>query len=348
MMDDAPDITQDQSDEFTQSLAYSLTERSVLGSRFSAHLFNQIKDQLEHLHAQISMAIISANVGGVSRLAARRARLAHLINDVSELVSNVYADIARETGSQIEDLVGVELRGVRKAIAGAASDAGIDLNVNPVSGAMVDHLKADAIVNGQTLDEIWNAQAANVTASIAKELRASQNAGEDIGAALDRVLGSDDIAGVLPKASNAAESIINSTVAAAQNRVVAGYASSNRKAFDALMHVSVLDNRTSYICLSRSGLKWDAETKEPLGHDAPFAEPPLHPHCRSILALTKSGSTVGKKLNAQTWLERMSIKRQNDVLGPGRAKLFREGKISVRDLTDQSGRPLTLAELDEL
>ena len=46
-----------------------------------------------------------------------------------------------------------------------------------------------------------------------------------------------------------------------------------------------------------------------------------------------------------SWLERQSKARQDDVLGPGRADLWRDGKIGFRDLVDGQGRELTLEQL---
>jgi hypothetical protein len=47
-----------------------------------------------------------------------------------------------------------------------------------------------------------------------------------------------------------------------------------------------------------------------------------------------------------TWLRRQGPARQDAVLGPVRARLFRGGKLTLRELLDAaSGRALTLEEL---
>jgi hypothetical protein len=48
------------------------------------------------------------------------------------------------------------------------------------------------------------------------------------------------------------------------------------------------------------------------------------------------------------FLNRKTIEQQNEMLGKGKAQLWRDGKITLRDLLDQSGRPLTLEELKHL
>jgi len=45
------------------------------------------------------------------------------------------------------------------------------------------------------------------------------------------------------------------------------------------------------------------------------------------------------------WLKRQSVETQVNVLGKGRHKLWKEGKIEAKDLIDQSFRPLTLEQI---
>jgi hypothetical protein len=48
-------------------------------------------------------------------------------------------------------------------------------------------------------------------------------------------------------------------------------AAANPGSLDALEHGSVLDSRTSEICLARDGLRYTVDTHEPLGHSIPYA-----------------------------------------------------------------------------
>lgn len=54
---------------------------------------------------------------------------------------------------------------------------------------------------------------------------------------------------------------------------------------------------------------------------------------------------VPSSLTFSDWLKDKSESFQNEMLGPGRAELFREGKITLTDLVNQNGRPLTLDQL---
>lgn len=56
---------------------------------------------------------------------------------------------------------------------------------------------------------------------------------------------------------------------------------------------------------------------------------------------------VSASMDYNEWLATKSDAFINDVLGPGRAALWKSGKVTLRDLTDQDNRPLTLKQLAE-
>ncbi|MDG6351718.1 phage head morphogenesis protein, partial [Glaesserella parasuis] len=116
-------------------------------------------------------------------------------------------------------------------------------------------------------------------------------------------------------------------------------------------HLSTLDTRTSTVCQLRDGLMWDLD-KKPIGHDVPYQRPPLHPRCRSILQLvTKSWKELGidaeempsstrasqdgpvsEQINYENWLKSKSPEQQDQVLGKGKADLWRRGVITFADM----------------
>lgn len=127
--------------------------------------------------------------------------------------------------------------------------------------------------------------------------------------------------------------------------------------------VSTLDSRTSPVCRARDGNVYEIG-KGPL--------PPAHYNCRSTTApllddevevakgkngakiLTKlpQGGTrasedgqVSADLTYQDWLKKQSKKFQDDVLGPTRAKLFRDGQLELSQFINDRGQQLTLDEL---
>jgi hypothetical protein len=130
---------------------------------------------------------------------------------------------------------------------------------------------------------------------------------------------------------------------------------------------ATLDSKTSPPCRIRDGLKYEAGTHRPIGHKVPWLQGPgrLHWNCRSTSTpVTKSWRELGIPIDeispsdrasmdgqvpAETtfasWLQRQSPARQDQVLGPERGRLIREGGLKLPDLYSPNGRYLTLDEL---
>lgn len=126
--------------------------------------------------------------------------------------------------------------------------------------------------------------------------------------------------------------------------------------------VSTLDSRTSTICRSRDGQKYEIG-KGPL--------PPAHPNCRSATAPVISeeydfldagakraarGAEGGTQVDASTtyyeFLKQQPAWFVDEALGPTRGKIFRNSGISPEEFrvisVDGFGRPLTLNEMADL
>jgi hypothetical protein len=95
---------------------------------------------------------------------------------------------------------------------------------------------------------------------------------------------------------------------------------------------------------------------KPIGHNIPYKPTPRHFNCRGgylpVVIDSEPGGTrastdgqVSASLTFEGWLERQPIERQNDILGKGRAELYRKGTITLQDLVSGRGRPLTIEQL---
>ena len=345
MADDIPPIDPEDAGSFFVDTAHELTRRTLIGARLAAGIAAQIREKLIKLQDTIAAQIAAADINGVTRLAARRARLAKLVQEVAEDVKETYSEIEELSSGQITDVVAAELKAVKKSLASVGDSLGLDLAIDAPSAAETADVLAEPVAGGLEIADLWAQQEQQLVAIFTREMRLGQVAGETINQLVDRINGKGDTAGVINRFVNSAESTIETAIHGGQQNAILAIANANKQTFPILTHASVLDSRTSYICLARAGLSWDAETKEPLGHDFPFAAPPLHPNCRSILIPGFSTQAAKQRLNPKRFLDSLSDEEQDDVLGPGRAKLFRAGKITVRELVDQSDRPLTLAEL---
>lgn len=131
---------------------------------------------------------------------------------------------------------------------------------------------------------------------------------------------------------------------------------------------STLDGRTTDMCRLRDGLQYSNDDKhKPIGHKVPWLAGPgrIHWQCRSTsVPILKSWRELGLDIDefaegtrasmdgqvpASTtyaqWLKKQSAKVQDDILGPTRGKLFREGGLELDKFYNDKGKYLTLDEL---
>ena len=135
----------------------------------------------------------------------------------------------------------------------------------------------------------------------------------------------------------------------------------NKAVVDKVQWLAVLDSRTSLICASLDSQIFDID-KGP--------RPPAHPNCRSVMipvvkppegipGIDASKLPVGERaamggpvpanMTFGPWLKKQPVAVQNEVLGVGKAKLFRRGKVPIEKFTDINAlRPLSLSELERL
>lgn len=169
--------------------------------------------------------------------------------------------------------------------------------------------------------------------------------------------------GVLQKSRRDVESVVRSAVSGAA-------AVASDKSFEAnavlISHVewvSILDNRTTVMCRIRDRLPYTLGTYKPIGHKVPWLAGPgrLHFCCRSSKwPVLNSAKELGitdaeamalmdgqspQQVTYGEWLGRQSAARQDQILGPERGKLMRQGKLKMHDFYNDKGRFLTIDEL---
>lgn len=172
--------------------------------------------------------------------------------------------------------------------------------------------------------------------------------------------------GLMDTSTRNAETLVRSSVQAVANEARLETWRENDDIVKGVVVVATLDSRTSEICMARSGLEYTLDG-EPIGHDIAWdGGPPWHHNCRSTTTpiLASADEVFGRRVGEipestrasmdgqvpesttfDAFLRRKPQAFQDDMLGAGKAELWREGKIGLRDLLDQRGRPLTLEEL---
>ena len=161
--------------------------------------------------------------------------------------------------------------------------------------------------------------------------------------------------GVLNTTRRNASTVVRTSVQHAASAARQETWEANRDVVDKYEFLATLDRSTSPQCRALDGQIFEFG-KGPI--------PPIHPNCRSTTipvlndkysflstGRTRSGETgpVSADQSYYDWLKRQPVSVQKEVLGPTRAKLFKDGGMSAerfRELQfDRNFEPLTLDEM---
>lgn len=194
--------------------------------------------------------------------------------------------------------------------------------------------------------------------------------------------------GIMDVTTREAEALVRTSVQSVANEARLETYLKNTDVIENIMAQVTLDSRTSDICQSHGNRpdEWTLPDFDPVeGSNTFTGPPPWHFNCRSSLVPVtksweqlqkdgnKSGATrrqrslarkldnnapkrtrasmngqVPKGLGYGDWLRGQSKAVQLEVLGPGRLKMWKKGKLNLTQMIDQTGRPLTLNQLGEL
>lgn len=342
----------------TEKLQDLFAERAIDLLRLEIGTRNKVYALLKQLESDIAKSLKDIDPGEPVRAAFRRARLAKLMKAVQSAIKATYRGVDTLLARELREIVDIEATWTGRAINSATHatfvDAGLTRN-------FVETIAGDVLIQGAPTAEWWSRQAAGLANRFADEMRRGMALGEPLSALIDRTTGLMDIS------RNGAERIVRSSVQTAANAARQATYRQNKDLIAAEQWSATLDTRTSTWCIVRDGLNYKPDTHEPIGHDVPWLEGPgaLHWNCRSTsIPVLKSWRELGidldeisentrasmdgqvpHDLSFEDWLKKQSTERQDTVLGAVRAAMWRDGKISFRDLLDQNGRPLTTEDL---
>ena len=272
--------------------------------------------------------------------------LAKTIEDLKAILS--IPDFGDELKAIAQDEVG-HLRKYNKL-------AGFALFSHALPQSAVDGLINTTLLEGATVNA-WNkGLSIDQKTRLEREIKIGVSLGETnelLAARAARALG---------KSKRDAASIAVTAAGAIVSAVRQKFFEANADVIKAYKYQATLDTRTSALCRAYDGLMWDTNY-EPIGHSYPFRQPRINTHfnCRSTIIPVIKGADelknvppatrssmngyVPQDINFNDWLKTQSPEVIEKMLGKGRAELFLQGKITMRDLITQQGRELNLTQL---
>lgn len=285
-----------------------------------------------------------------------RQRLLDLLAETRSAIAQGYVDARAEL--DLKGVAQLEVEQVQQATHLAIGDT---LTTGLPNAATMRALVSDLLIQGAPSAEWWSRQAGDTQFRFAQALRTGIAQGETNAQIVARVRGRANQPGVMEVSRRNAEALVRTSVQTVANNGRLAYFQENADVIDGMQQISTLDGRTSATCVAYSGAMWDLDGKPMRGTKLPFnGGPPRHWNCRSALTpvvkelkgFDFSGGQrasvdgpVRADITFAEWLNTKPKAFQDDLLGPGRAEMWRGGKITLQQLLDQKGRPLTLDQL---
>ncbi len=335
-----------------EQLEHLLTDHKILLFRYDASLRKEIAKKLNEMQRKMILRISSVGVESLSKR-----ELVKLLSEIKEIIKEYYQTIYHFTDDELQALLPIEALAVREIYNTAVK---FDL-FNKIPDYKLKANKTAQIVAGSPLSDWFDKQGGDLTFKLTGLIRQGILDGKQTSAIIA------EVKDLLGSSRRSAETLVRTAVMKVNDEAHKLLRDENEDIIKGEQHISTLDTRTSEVCRARDGLAWDLNQK-PIGdHNIPYQRPPLHPNCRSTLRLVmKSWRELGfdvdeipestrasmdgqvkENITYEDWLRNKTKAQQDEILGKGKADLWRNGVITFRDMLDQSGRPLTLKELKE-
>ncbi|WP_412545810.1 phage minor head protein [Maricaulis sp. MIT060901] len=344
----------------TERYAESLRRRLVGGLRFEGHERRRILALLQEVEDEIVRKIAELDPTGVTQTAAQQRRLRRLLRDARARIRELMRTIRDTAVSGLDEFAAAEAAWAQASMQRAISAAGISLSVRLAPSEVLRTLVGDSLIVGRPLEEWWSRQADGLIDRFQVEMRRGVAQGETLDQLIRRVRGTRAnryADGLMATSRRTAEMAVRTSVNHVGNASRQAVYEANADIITAYVHSSVLDSRTSVTCSARDGKAWDIARKPVGGHKIPFEQPPLHPNCRSVI-VPRIGDVTripGQRASAdgpvpasqtfETWLKAKTVAEQNAILGSGRARVWRQNKLTLSQLLDFKGDPLSLTDL---
>lgn len=343
--------------------------------RIVRHLFNlkhfendvalRIGGILAESEAETIALIESINLGGPKTFGGKRNRLKAFSAKLRTIINDNFNEVGRVVRSDLRALVKIEAEFATGTLKAAVAEPGITIAVGEltIGPDLLRRLVDEEPYRGLRLTEWWSREKTATKVAFNQRLTIGMLEGESTQQLVRRIHGTRALNfrdGIFPGMSRRqTEAVVRTAVNQISNRANFLTYKSNSRITKKYRYVATLDARTTEICQALDGREFSYRTASPT--------PPQHVGCRSTTvpiidfkglgikpppAGTRPAKAPGGKVvrvrsstDYGQWLRQQSASVQNEILGPTRGKLFRQGKVTLQDLVRRDGRRLTLEQL---
>jgi len=238
----------------------------------------------------------------------------------------------------------------------------VDMDLHAPAPAVLKNLVNETYVRGKLVKDWFAGLAEETRDKIIQQVNIGMVEGEGVADIVRRIKGtraahySD---GILNASRRNIEAVVRTSVSGINNGVMKNVYQANTDVVKSVQIVATLDDRTCPVCMALDGKVYDVEAVK---------MPPYHWGCRCCtVPVLKSWKELGidlKEAPAGTrasmdgqvpapmkygkWLKLQDEDTQDEILGKGKADLFRRGHVPMERFIDARNRPLTLSQLEKL
>ena len=296
-------------------------------------------------------------------------RLEQLLKEVDSLLLSIFDRYSAQLNLDLIDIANYEaefeaLSLTRSAPAGASFDAAMPTVTAIRAAVLTNPLSVRGVGGGKLLKAFikgWTvAERDRVNGVIRQGFFEGQTNFEII-----RLIRGTKAAGykdgILATTNRNASTVVHTAIQHVSSQARMEVAKANTDVVQEIQMVATLDSKTSQLCRSMDKRKFPVDSGP---------RPPFHPNCRTtFILLTRLSETfadgatrasvgedgpkqVSASLDYYHWLQQQPAAFQDVAIGPVRARLFREGGLSVERFAelqlDRNFAPLTLVQMKGL
>lgn len=344
--------------------------------RLSNYERNKVLGELTKLQQDLMKELIDAGITGEQGMTDfQRKRLEQLFVNTDGIINTAYNGIAGHLHTEMTDLAATEAKWASKAVN---KEVKISLLDNFITERQAAIIASETLVQGAPSSEWWSRQADQTVKDFKDNMRQGMLRGETLQDLTRRVMGGTkagkDVPGIpdlMGKPKRNAEALVRSTVMAVASETKRQLYAGNEDVVKGMEQLSTLDGRTTQLCMAYSGATWDLDGNPTGTNKLPYGTgTPRHWGCRSVeVPLLKSfeeitgiegleeipdstRASMDGQVPADTTFDEWLTKKDeenpgfaDEMLGVGKANLWRSGALTLQDLVNDQGTAKTLGEL---
>ena len=335
---------------FNEQLADKTVERALLVNRAGAGSGKKILKMMVEMERDIASRIPEIN-GEMTR-----ARLQKQLKIIRKVIADYYGEIATTSAEDLAEIAKIEGRWQVYTVNAIAT---FEIASVLPAAAVFEEMAKETLIVGNVASDWWAQQSTKLQNEFQRVVQLGLSQSETNQQITKRF---KDVSGV---AKNNAYALVKTATQSVAINARNESMKANEDLIAAKVSMATLDSHTSILCASYDKAEYNMQNEPINGNKRPYLEIPRHFNCRSMWSYAiKSFKELGLNIDdfkpstrasldgqipAQTTFEQFlsgkSQEWQDTYLGKGKAKLWRDGKITLSDMVSGTGRELTLDQL---